>query len=59
MADYDIELYYHPSKINVMLDVLSRKPEDNMSKQLTQQKKLLRELVWLDLMVIQGTGESG
>jgi len=26
MADYDIDLQYHPGKVNVVPDALSRKP---------------------------------
>ena len=38
MADYDVNLQYYPNKINVVPDAQSRKPEDNMLIQLTQQK---------------------
>ena len=30
MADYDIDLKYHPDNINVVPDALSRTPETNM-----------------------------
>jgi len=30
MTDYDIDLQYHPGKVNVVPDALSRKPEANM-----------------------------
>jgi len=36
MADYDIDLQYHPGKINVVQDALSRKPEASMAMQITQ-----------------------
>lgn len=26
LADYDIDLAYHPSKVNVVIDALSRRP---------------------------------
>jgi len=58
MADYDIDLKYHPGKVNVVPDALSRKPENNMLIQLTRQKELLREIIKLNLMIIQGTSES-
>jgi len=52
MVDYDIDLQYHPGKVNVVPDALSRKPETNMVVQLTQQKELLKEMRRLDLIVI-------
>jgi len=36
MADYDIDLQYHLVKINVVPDILSRKPEASMTMQITQ-----------------------
>ena len=56
MTDYDINLQYHPSKVNVVPDALSRELENNMLIQLTHQKELLREIIKLDLMIIQGVG---
>jgi len=53
MADYDIDLQYHLEKINVVPDVLSRKPEASMAMQITQQKELFEEMRWMDLMVIR------
>ena len=44
VTDYDIDLQYYPSKINVVHDALSRKPETNIEVQLTQQKELLKEM---------------
>ena len=44
MDDYDIDLQYHPRKINVVPDVLSRKPEASMTMQITQQKELFEEM---------------
>ena len=59
MADYDIDLQYHPGKFNVVPDALGKKPETNMVAQLTKQKKLLREIRRLDLMVIRRVSKSG
>ena len=59
MADYDIHLQYHPDKVNTVLDALSRKSENKVLLQLTQQTELLREIIKLDLMLVQGTSESG
>ena len=58
MADYDIDLQYHPEKINVVLDALSRRPETNMVVLLTQQEELLKEMRRLDLMVIRRASRS-
>jgi len=53
MADYDIDLQYHPGKVNVVLDALSRKPGAFMVMLITQQKGLLEELRRMELMVRQ------
>ena len=53
MADYDVELQYHPGKSNVVPYVLSIILGDYMALQLTQQKELLQEMIELDLMVIR------
>jgi len=53
MADYNIDLQYHPGKVNTILDALSRKPENKVLVQLTQQKELLRDIIKLDLMLVQ------
>jgi len=59
MTDYDIDLHYHPDKLNVVPDALNRIRETNMIVQLTQQKELLEEMRRLDLMVIWRVSESG
>jgi len=38
---------------------LSQKLENKVLVQLTQQKELLREIIKLDLMLVQETGKSG
>ena len=48
MADYDIDLQYHPGKVNVVPDALSRRPAANMVMLLTQQEELLKEMRRLD-----------
>ena len=58
MTDNDIDLQYHPGKVNVVPDALSRRPEMNKIIELTQQKKLLKEIIKLDLMIIQQTSTS-
>jgi hypothetical protein len=59
MADYDVELQYHPGKAHVVPDALSRRPGDCMALQLTQQKELLKEIIELDLMVIRRVNNNG
>jgi len=58
MADYDIDLQYHPGKVNVVSDALSRKPEACMMMQITQQKELLEEMRRMELMVTRRTNAS-
>ena len=53
MADYDIDLQYHPGKVNVVPDALSRRPEGCVALQITQQKELIKEMMRLDIMVIR------
>jgi len=36
MADYNIDLQYHPGKVNIVPDALSRKLENKVQVQLTQ-----------------------
>jgi len=59
MADYVIDLQYHPDKVNMVPDALNRKPEANTVVQLTQQKELLKEMMRLDLVMIRKTSTSG
>jgi len=58
MIDYDIDVQYHPGKVNVVPDALSRRPEANMIMLLTQQEELLKEMRRLDLMVIRRVSGS-
>jgi len=59
MVDYDIDLQYHPRKVNVVPDALSRKPGACMVMQITQQKELLEEMRQMELMVTWRTNASG
>ena len=49
MADYDIDLQYHPGKVNVVPDALSRYPTVMM---LTEQSRLRLEIRDMDMDVI-------
>ena len=44
IADYDLEINYHPEKANVVVDALSRKTRANLASSLTSEKRLLWEL---------------
>ena len=44
LVDYDLEINYHPSKVNVVVDALSRKSWTIMASAITTQKELLRDL---------------
>ena len=58
LADYDVDLQYHPGKLNVVPDALSRVPGGYESLQLTQPKELLKEMMRLDLMVVRRVSGS-
>ena len=49
MTDYDLDLQYHPGKVNVVPDALSRKPSFMM---MTQQTEMQEEIIRLDLEII-------
>jgi len=49
MADYDLNLQYHPGKVNVVPDALYRKPSFIM---MTQQKEMHGEIIRLNLEII-------
>jgi len=58
MTDYDIDLQYHPDKVNIVSDALSKRPEADMVMLLTQQEELLKEMRRLDLIVIRRVNGS-
>jgi len=49
MADYDLDLQYHPGKVNVVPDALSRKPSFML---MTQQKEMQEEILRVNLEII-------
>ena len=57
MAEYDLNLQYHPGGVNVVPDALSRRP---VAMILTEQKSLIEEMRRLNLKVlIQGKWHVG
>ena len=52
MKDYDVEILYHPGKASVVADALSRKKTYGMTALLTSPKRLLEDLVKLEVEVI-------
>ena len=58
MTNYDIDRKYHPEKVNVVPDALSKKPGACMVMQITQQRELLEEMRRMELMVTRRTSAS-
>ena len=52
LKDYDVEILYHLGKANVVADALSRKKTYGMDTLLIGQKRLLEDLVKLEVEVI-------
>ena len=59
MADYDVDLQYHPGRVNVVPNALRRKPEACLALMITQHKHLLKEIRELDLMVVRRADTQG
>ena len=52
IKDYDLEILYHPGKVNVVVDALSWKRSYGVAAMLTSQKAILDELRKLDVEVL-------
>ena len=59
MAVYDIDLQYHLGKVSMVPDALSKKSETMLIVQLTQKKKLLKEIERMDFMTIRRISTPG
>ena len=56
MADFDVELLYHPGRMNLAPDALSRRPAAIF---LTTQRHLLEEMQSLGIeVVLSGAGQQ-
>ena len=44
LVDYDLDIQYHPRKVNQVVDALSRKNRASVNCVITTQKELLRDL---------------
>ena len=49
IKDYDLNINYHPGKVNVVADALSRKSYGEVASMLTEQKDLIIDFEKLDL----------
>lgn len=52
LKDYNVTILYHPRKINVVADALSRMSVDNLAIMITNQPSLLLKMRQFDLEVI-------
>jgi hypothetical protein len=57
IKDYDIEIYYHPGKANVVADALSRKSYANKMQMLSMTSELYAEFKYLNLGIVTNTME--
>ena len=55
---YDLEILYHPGKMNVVVDALSPKRSYGVAAMLTSQKVILDELRKLDVEVLTESVEA-
>ena len=49
MKDYNLSTHYHPEKVNVITDTLSRKSNASIATLITTQKHILEDLRRLDI----------
>ena len=57
IKDYDLEVYYHSGKANVVADALSRKRYDNSCIKGPELEKLCEELKHLNLGIVANVME--
>lgn len=52
IKDYDLQIHYHPGRVNTIADALSRKNVGNLACLRTDQRELLLELEKLKIEVV-------
>ena len=52
VKDYDFQIQYHPEKVNVVVDVLSRTAQHSSNTVVITQLSLLRELEDLGIQIV-------
>ena len=58
VRDYDCSINYHPSKVNVVADALSRKPSSFSTVLLTTRKEIIRDRERMEIEVVIGHFEA-
>ena len=58
IKDYDLEILYHPGKVNVVANALSRRRNYKVASLLTDKRPLLEEMRSLELEVCLGDVET-
>ena len=53
LKDYDLQIEYHPGKVNVVADALSRKTQHSLNTILITQMTLLRELENISVQLVK------
>ena len=52
VKDYDCSINYHPGKVNVVADAISRKPSSFSAALLTTRKEIIRDLERMEIEVV-------
>jgi len=55
IKDYELEIHYHPGKVNVMVDALSRKSQVNMLTAIELSSVLIAKFEHLNLVFVANT----
>ena len=57
IKDYDCSINYHPGKVNVVADALSRKSSDFSATLLTTQKDIIKDLERMGIEIVMGDSQ--